>query len=1397
MAKNFGARKNSKYKVVSSSPSVNKTPRGSSTPPIPYDVQQDLSASDGTSPNVFFNSDPVYLKTSHSTKVTGDAQGSAGGVKSGTVGAQSDPIEASPSVFVNGKAVVRVGDVQYMQNKNTVGKVTTSESGSAAHITDDGKIEGNTKPEPIPTPYAKNKPTNNSGSGSLGSRTGSPVLLASGKLFYSSTDTLLIAPLYVMLQRLYISDERIGIFGRGWDSIYDQRLKRTHHNIIALSLSDDRTFRFTYSDEGFIDTDDLGASLSALDEKTYRIEYYRDAHTELYSNGYLIEIKDNNANTLTLVRNTQGKLLHAHSGNASLSFEYHYEGYVSRVMDHTHRVWNYTYDTHHNLLSVTDPLGGTQSYSYHKETETSPYRLSRIRDASGVSVLEMNYTPEGKVASYTEEGMSFTYRYEKNRVIKTDSVGDKTFYGIDNWGAIRAITYPGGTTTREEYHDDTSIITDEGGNTHIRVFDKRHRIIREVRPDKSVILYGYEGNNPYPLSLSVEDKQTLFTYDERFNRTSRTAPDGLSESWSYDDRGNIISYTDSAGITTTFAYNDMGLPLRVSDAMGGVTQYVYDELGNNTATIDPNEQIEHFGYDRLSNLISITQTQQMPHSVSNAPTIHFAYDQAGRFSALSDSSGNVTRYLYDAEGFLSRVITPDKCESVYSYTKGHLSSITTADGERTVFTHDKRGRVLSKSSRDKTILYTYDTLGNLTHASDGVNTIEYVYNTNAQVQLERQGSKSVSYAYSMDGIKRFIGYEGMHYNLMRDLSGNITAIRRGVESYTLTYDQASRQTSLTYPNRIESKSAFDPLGRLASRSLGEQPFLSYQYDKTSRIVQKNNLPITYDSAYRVLQVGSENYTYDDAGNLLGSNTHIDPITQRLMRQGDTLYSYDVMGRLTQKSSPSTNTTYTYDSEGYLVRYERTSLTDSSFRAPTRNPSPVHPSTASGRIEIRFTYDPLGRRLTKHYKEIPVIPYSDTESSSNRAHEYHHRYLYDGTDIVAIYDNDTDELLATLLHDEAIDSPLSISVHPTKALTPDEQRHYETLDESEQYLFNHSRIKQYYYHRDHQNSIIALSDQNAQIVEYYEYDTYGNITKADVIQDDEGKAIQTLNPYRYTGREYDTDDLYYYRARYYDPTIGRFITPDPIGFLGGDTNFYRYVGNDPINHIDPLGLNKCQAIEDKLSKAKKNAAEKLAKVEGIKKIVAKKLAKKAATLPLKAVPILGWAMAAYDVYDMVSTGIEIAAEIKEGTAAVAEVEDLAQQLDVCQKAKPKKTADKQGKGGVKVKEDEPPKKPYSDPKNRPPYGKNQVEDTWEQSKSKDGKVYDPNTGEELPWDKTKSRNGQWDMGHKSGHEYRDLHKDYMDDKITYEEFLKEYQNPKNYQAESVSGNRSHKYEKGRK
>ena len=104
---------------------------------------------------------------------------------------------------------------------------------------------------------------------------------------------------------------------------------------------------------------------------------------------------------------------------------------------------------------------------------------------------------------------------------------------------------------------------------------------------------------------------------------------------------------------------------------------------------------------------------------------------------------------------------------------------------------------------------------------------------------------------------------------------------------------------------------------------------------------------------------------------------------------------------------------------------------------------------------------------------------------------------------------------------------------------------------------------YYYHVNGLGSVTALTDSTKIVVQSYVYDSFGQIIS-------QTGSIQ--NPYTYTGREYDEETgMYYYRARYYDANMGRFINEDPIGFLGGDVNLYAYVGNNPVNWIDPLGL----------------------------------------------------------------------------------------------------------------------------------------------------------------------------------------------------------------------------------
>jgi RHS repeat-associated protein len=95
------------------------------------------------------------------------------------------------------------------------------------------------------------------------------------------------------------------------------------------------------------------------------------------------------------------------------------------------------------------------------------------------------------------------------------------------------------------------------------------------------------------------------------------------------------------------------------------------------------------------------------------------------------------------------------------------------------------------------------------------------------------------------------------------------------------------------------------------------------------------------------------------------------------------------------------------------------------------------------------------------------------------------------------------------------------------------------------------------------STLALTDSAGLVQGEYTYDPFGKTTAS---------GVASTNAFKYTGREDDGTGLYYYRARYYHPGLQRFISEDPIGFEGGDVNLYGYVGNSPVNYVDPSGLN---------------------------------------------------------------------------------------------------------------------------------------------------------------------------------------------------------------------------------
>jgi RHS repeat-associated protein len=368
-----------------------------------------------------------------------------------------------------------------------------------------------------------------------------------------------------------------------------------------------------------------------------------------------------------------------------------------------------------------------------------------------------------------------------------------------------------------------------------------------------------------------------------------------------------------------------------------------------------------------------------------------------------------------------------------------------------------------------------------------------------------------------------------------------------------TYDAASNRTGFTAPDGSTNAYTYDTLNRLANLNNSWAGQFGFAYDALSRRTQMtrpNNVTTnySYDKLSRLLSVLHQNgastidgagYTLDAAGNRTAktdqlanvtSNYGYDPIYEltQVTQAANTTesYSYDAVGNRTASLGMGTYTTnasnemtavngalYGYDNNGNTVtRTDSNGTTQYAWDFENRLTTLTLPNSGG---TVAFRYDPFGRRI---YKQSP----SATSI-----------FVYDGDNMIETL-NAAGGTVARYTQGRNIDEPLAIQ----RGSTTD------------------------YYEADGLGSITSLTAPNGSVGQNYRYDSYGNVTTS-------GGAVANL--FQYAAREFDTEtSLYYYRARYYDPSLGRFISEDPIRFHGG-LNYYRYVFNHIVNYRDPSGL----------------------------------------------------------------------------------------------------------------------------------------------------------------------------------------------------------------------------------
>ncbi|MGB7154128.1 MAG: IPT/TIG domain-containing protein [Candidatus Acidiferrales bacterium] len=785
-----------------------------------------------------------------------------------------------------------------------------------------------------------------------------------------------------------------------------------------------------------------------------------------------------------------------------------------------------------------------------------------------------------EVANVTADGPVFTI---SGATVVTDSLGNQTTYAAGivggNWyvtsgqgSGCSSCTIRGNYTYQYDNLGNILSTTDPLGNVTSNTYDSYDNPTSLTQPSVTggtpVTTYTY---NSFGEVLTMTDPLghvTTNTYDTHGNLLSVTTPapnsntTGSVTQFAYNSLGQLTQITDPLGRITSVTYTPAGLIASITDPQSNVTTYAYDSRGDRTSVTDAMGNQTAFTYDMGDRLTGITYPDQS--------TASFTYDYRGRRITATDQDGNTTSYAYDAADRLTSVTDPAGNVTQYTHdTENNLLSITDANGHTTNFTYDAFGRVTQATfPSNYSETYAYDADNNLTSKTDrNGNTIQYVYDAlNRLTQKTYPDLTTAEYTYDLVSkilqVNDPTGTYAFAYDNMGRRIGTTTTysfLPNTPFTNSYTHDAESNRTGFTSPDGSTNTYTFDTLNRLTTLANSWAGSFGFSYDALSRRTQMtrpNGIATNYqyNTLSRLLsvlhQAGSstidgEGYTLDAAGNrtaktddLVGvtSNYTYDKIYELTqVTQGNNTtesYGFDPVGNRTESlaipsytvnSSPEltsdSSASYTYDNNGNTISKTNSSgTTNYAWDFENRLTQVTLPNSGG---TVTFKYDPFGRRI---YKQSP------TATSI---------FVYDGDNLVETMNGSGGEV-ASYAQGQNIDEPLAMDRSGT-------------ID---------------YYEQDGLGSVTSLSASNGSLAQSYTYDSFGNTTNS---------SGSLTNFFRYTGREFDTEtNLYYYRARYYDPTNGRFISEDLARFMGG-MDFYRYVANDPIRFSDPLGFapNSCQ------------------------------------------------------------------------------------------------------------------------------------------------------------------------------------------------------------------------------
>jgi RHS repeat-associated protein len=1081
-----------------------------------------------------------------------------------------------------------------------------------------------------------------------------PINVTNGNMYLQQTDYVLpsVGPSINVTRTFNSNSQRVGLFGRGWWSDYDESITSFDSDLARLTLKDGRAI---YLDREIgssgalqpIEGDFHGAIVQGSGGGFTLTMKNGDVH-EFNSSGKLVSLADRVGNQTTLTYDSGGKLTAVTNPfGGVLTFTSNSNGQILTISDTLGTIATYTYtgakldsvtyaddsafnfeyDGNVRLTSVTDALGNLiESHTYNSQgraitseredgidhyelsyvsgTETdvtdglshlTKYTIDKSKGRNVVTRVEglcscgggsssqvqtLTYDDKLNVTEKTDaldHSTTFTYDANGNRLTHTDATGTITYtYNqfsevltrTDQLDGVTTNTYDtaGNLLTTEDALNHTTTLTHDSHGHPLTVTDARAKVTTFTWDSSGRLSqaedalnhttdFSYDARARLTAVTNALSETTNYEYDAAGRLKKTTFPDSNFVESTYDLAGRRTKVTDARSNDTDFAYDSSYRLTSVTDALTHTTSRAYDAMSNPSSMTDALGRVTNYEYDDFNRLKKVIYPPATTGATRLQQTVE--YDADGNVTKKTDTAGRDTTYTYDDVNRLTTTTDADDKTTSFQYDElSRTTAVVDALDQEYAFAYDAVGRQTQMTRGEVSMSYAYDAVGNRTERTDynGATTTYEYDDLNRLTAMAYPDSTGASYSY--DALSRLTtavnenGTVSFEYDnrgrvasttdvfnqtvaYTYDANGNRTAMALNKADYAFySYDELNRLTELSDATTVAASYAYDAVSKPTSRTLLNGVASSYEYDGLDRVTRLRDVKDTtaildnqyaYDNASQIVQNAgldsTNDYTHDVVDRLItasaaGEEYSYDAVGNRTTGNG-LEYGYGAVNRLETRGSVQ----YSHDANGNQLGRSFGSSGSSytyDFENRLTHVSIVgtlgrHPTT----ITVDYKYDALGRRIER--------------SPSNGDVQ---KFVYDGQDVVQDLDDD-EKVVASYLNGPGIDN----KIRQTDA---------------------NGNV---YFTTDHLGSTRALTDDSGSVVEQINYDSFGNT---------EGSS---LTRYTYTGREFDIDTgLYYYRARWYDPEVGRFISEDPIGFRGGDVNLYGYVWQNPLSFRDPRGLD---------------------------------------------------------------------------------------------------------------------------------------------------------------------------------------------------------------------------------